>query len=342
MASISSLTAAMSAAVQAAKGTPATAGFVTGRHTMSEIAPPEFDVIEVVDEHGGTIATRVTSKKSADERTSYIGRFSGEGILHPDFIGMLLVGLGFGVSTTGTTSKTHTFTLADADAMKWLTLLHKVGTGAAEFERSLSDARTRLLELRLTPRESRYTFEGSGLVLDAAAGTEDTDAEVSDVLKPTLGSRSFTIGGTEITTDLIREATHRFELTLDEEDFALWQAGRADLPPDALRITGSLNGIDISEASYQKLVNGGIGNDTPSLTTVTGALDIRHDSSTFVTGTTPYSLRIQIPKVQYTMTPFRASGRDKVRFGIDYEMIDDSSTPITVTIVNNFAGYAAA
>ena len=89
-----SLTSSFALAVQAAKGTPATTNFFSGRFLMSG-GGPQYDVIETMYEHFRGAGSRPTTRKTISQRSSYIVPFAAQGNLYPLFLGAALRGIGF-------------------------------------------------------------------------------------------------------------------------------------------------------------------------------------------------------------------------------------------------------
>ena len=189
MAGTPSTSATFKVAKQASKGTPASTGFVTGMMTHSELNPG-IDKITKTAEHGVTYS-RATAHKTPSRRGSYLARGSYRGYLYPDLLGMMLLGTGFGVTTTGASAnKTHTFKLANRDAYSWLTVLHALDGNK---ERRASDVRGTRLMIDGTPDGVMLEGDFVGLTLGEAAGTETTTAEdTTGELLPTEGTLTLT------------------------------------------------------------------------------------------------------------------------------------------------------
>lgn len=341
---INSQQSAMSLAVQTDKDTAAQFNFVTGLLTQSQLATPAWDVIEPGEEHPSPLGL-ATDRNSLDERFGFLTPYSSTGMLYPRFFGMLLRGAGFGVSSTdNTTYYSHDFTLVPSDDVVYLTALWSVGQGTAgEFTRRSAGVRMNSVGLTATPREITVSAAGNGLTDQTAGGSEVLTAEQKTKLLPTLGSVSVDIGGTELTTDVFREASINIEQTLDTEDYALWTQGRVDMPQTLIGINGSFSGVDASFNEYKKLNWGGTSGTEADYNPVTADLDWTWQSVSNISGAAvPYSVRVQMPNCQLMMTGLEASGSDLVRFGFDYSMVNLAGTPITITIVNDHASYEYA
>jgi len=343
--SISSLTAALSLAVQTDKTTAASYNFVTGLLTRSQLGTPQWDVIEPGAEHPGA-ADRNTVKRSTSERFSYMIPVSTTGLLYPRFMGMLLRGVGMDVTTTDNTGTSgdysHAFTIAEPDDLAYLTALWEVGVDAANFERMSTGVRLTQVQMNATPQSIEVSAEGVGLTDGASAGTETKTSELATKLIPTLGTFTMEIGGVAFTTDKIRQATVTIDQGLDTEDYALWTSGRFDLPQDTINVTGSIGGIDLSYDAYKKINWGGTGGSSPDYDAVTtSTLTLKWQSANNISGgSVPHSIEIDVANAEVTMTPIEASGEDKIRYNVDWVMIDDETTPLTITLVNDHDSYA--
>lgn len=99
-----------------------------------------------------------------------------------------------------------------------------------------------------------------------------------------------------------------------------------------------------SKTMWEKIFYGGdsaAGSDY-SFTPLTGSLDVTVKSATMITGTTPYSMRIEIPHLSI-MQPddIRASGRSELRMVLPFRAYVASSDPLVrITFVNNKTSYA--
>ncbi len=339
--SVSSLTAALSLGIQADKDTAAAGTFQTGLLTQSTMDSPAWDVIDAGAEHPG-VSDRNTTNRSPDERFSYTVPISFGGLLYPRFIGMGLRGIGFDVSTTdNTTELSHAFTIAAPEDVGYLTALWKLGTGSGEFERRATGVRLTQLQFSAESQKLEVSGQGIGLVDGEALGTETKQAEIAQKLMPTIGTYSLTIGGVAFTSNKVRTAQITIEQALDESDYALWTQGRIDLPQNSIGMRGSLGGIDIAYDEYKKINWGGTGGSSPDFDAVlSDALTMKWTSAADISGASvPYSIEFDISSAQLSMSGFEASGENKVRFNLDWEMIDDSATPAEITLVNDVDSY---
>jgi hypothetical protein len=108
--------AGFSAAVQAAKGTAASTGFVRGNMSQSTVEP-RYDLVDNSGEHRG-LHERPTLRQSRPIRSGYIGDISGEWRLYPLLFPIMLIGAGFKV----TTDTVFTLTITDGGVGDTFTL----------------------------------------------------------------------------------------------------------------------------------------------------------------------------------------------------------------------------
>ena len=54
-----------------------------------------------------------------------------------------------------------------------------------------------------------------------------------------------------------------------------------------------------------------------------------------------YSLQVEIPHLELGMNDFQAEGDSQIEWTLTGEMIDDATTPITITLINDHPTYAA-
>lgn len=340
MAAPSSLTARMAAAVQATKGTAMTTGFLTGLLTRSYMRPM-FETLPENAEHGGAATTRPTVKKSAGFRTGYVHEWGGAGRLYPVFVGMLLRGAGFGAtSVNNTTHRTHTFTIAARELAAWLSVMHRLGEGGEQFERKARDARVSRLTLAAARDGLTLDWEGMALFEAQSVGTETTAAETNIPFIPNDGVLTLTVGGTNIVTGCKRNEMV-IENPLSRDDFWLFAFGNADLPQEGLSIRGTIGDVDLSYDLYRRLNWGGVAGTGVSADAVTGALSYTYESAANISGAAvPYSLTVSVPTAEIKpLAGFEAQDRNLVRVGLDWEMVDTGSTPITITLVNGQTAY---
>lgn len=341
---IHSQSAALSLAVQTDKTTAATYNFLTALATVSSMPGPRWQEDDPGTEHP-TSSTRNTVLASAPDRISFLTPVTVTGRLRPRFIGMLLRAAGFAVSTNDASAPdyyTHTFTLAAPASVPYLTALWQVGSGGDQHTRRAIGLRLTNLTLTATPQNIEFSAQALALDEDTAGGSEVKVAEVATRIAPTSGSYSFTIGGTAWTTNKVRRAVMTVNQALDEADYALWTEGNFDLPQDSIDITHEFGDIDYSFSEFKKIHWGGAAGTGPDFDPVTGALDYTWQSKNDISvgAGVPYSIQIASPSnvVRVTQDP-QASGADKIRMGITCQMVDDSSTPVSIVLTNDHASY---
>ena len=338
--SVPSLSSAFSLGIQSAKGTPAT-NYKTALATQSGLQPT-FDIRTAPLEHPGG-ASRATKQKSTDARTGYLAKPKSTFILRPNFIGTALMGLGFGVSSANASGVyTHTFTIAAAASAKWLSALWYTATEDAAMTLKATDVRLTKLSINGTPDSVECQLEGSGLSLGEASGSETLVAESANEILPTAGSLTVQNSSTALFT-AVRGVNFEFTQELLEDDRTLFTSTRQDLPIKSQNAQITFTGVDISRALYRKVVNAGASNTTASLTPFTGDLTYTFQSSSFAGGSTPYSLTITMPSVQYEFNEgtIQAQNDEQVRVDVVAKMIDNLSTPLTIALVNTISAYVA-
>lgn len=352
---LASVEAALSVGIQPALGTPDEDYLITLLAQTSGLVP-EFDVATKPAEHGAGVSnTRPTAKRSRTTRTGHLGQGEFNMALYTRALVPLLVGAGFALQTTNnTTHYTHVLTIAPKANQKWLTFLRE--WGGKEWRGA--DGKVSQLTIGGNPNDG-LTAQGqfTTLSVDEALGTETKTAEKPVELNPALGAISLILDpdGAAIQAaysgaDLAAENIS-LEVTnpLDTETLRLFQQGRADLPSTGIGVALTVGGIDVDMDVYEAIVNGGVGNTTPSLVTALAAVDYRHDSASNIAGAAvPYSARFQIPYVEIAIDPagFRANQDETVNWTFNCEMMDDAdllgaTEPITITIVNDVAAYMA-
>ena len=337
---LKSQTMSMSLAVQSAKGVAATTGFQTGLLLTSKIPIPDFDTIQSRVEHPSAVADRSSAKTSLSERTGYTVPISCGGFLYPRFFPAVLIAAGFGcVSTDMTGHYKHVLTLANDSDMKWETVLYHMG---AEKDILVTDSRMTSVTLTASTDDMQFTAEGLGIASGDATGSETTTAEViSKILPslPTTGGWTFTIGGVELTSNRVRGFTATIEEALDTEDKTLWSTTRNDLVRDTVGVKGTATDINLDASIFEKTFYGGAGNTSPDLTPVQMVIQALWNSSEEVDTGIPYSVQLDVAKAEITGEITDANEADTVMFSFNWEMVDDSATPITITVINDVASY---
>lgn len=344
MAGTPSTAALFKVAKQASKGTAPTTGFITGMMTRSSFLP-DIDTITKTAEHG-IAYTRATAHKTATRRGSYLGRGSYRGYLYPDMFGMLLLGNGFAVTTTGASAnKTHTFKLANRDANPWLTVIWDVdGTNPL---RGVDVRGTRMV-IDGTP--DGVTIEGDlvGLTVNEAVGTEATTAEdTAGEMIPSEGTLTLVYdpAGTPVTvlstpTDSLTRAQLTILNPVDENDRSIHRFGRGNINQAGVDVTARLEGVEIDWDIYNRILNGSTTGSTPTTDTAIFSLTYSFESAANITGTAvPYSVTVTIPRIEFDLADFAADGDSLITWNADGRMIDNTTDPITIVLVSKKASY---
>lgn len=341
MANASSLLASYSLGVQADKDTQATA-LVTGLKTRSSVPGPEFDTYEPGAEHPGP-TTRNTLRRSPTERTGYLAPFSSSGLLYPRLFPIQLIGAGFTISSAdNTTHYTHTGNIALADALQYLTCIYSATDET--WLRAITGGRITSLQVTADPQnEITVSDEGQGLVIGAVAGSPTYVDEEPIRIKSTIGTAALTVNTVDLSSIPIRGFTWNVAQTLDDQDFQLFQANRADLPQQSIDITGEIQELDLTKDDYQLIQNAGIGNTDPSLIAATGDLTFTFQSASNIPGApVPYSVQFVINAAEFVMSEFPADGENLMRYAMTYQLLDapgGPAQPAQVIIVNDQASY---
>lgn len=337
-----SLTAAISLGVQSAKGSVATA-FKTALATDSS-GNVKFDTRDPKFEHPSAVA-RATKVKVAQQRVGYTTPFDAKFLLRPRFIGEVLRGLGFGVATTGSSpAYTHTFTIAARSAGAWLSaIVLDTDDGGGSFERLFTDCKMTKLTVDAGVDEITCDTAGIGLVEGDSTGSETKVAEKPVEISPTSGAATLTVNGNTIASP-IRGSQLDIEQTLDDKDRVLFSNERNSLPQQEIGVTGMIKGVDFDYDTYvwyREIVRGSDSATEPSLTPAAGTLTYNYTSLTNIpTGIVPYKFQITVPSIYWEFQDVKRSGNNLVRGDLKWTMIDDTSTPVTIVLVNDQASYA--
>ena len=324
-------------AKQAAKGSAPTA-YTTAMAQQSGINSRR-DEINQTPEHG-IGADRATEHKSATQYGSYVVTGSMQQAAYTTTLGLLLLGAGFKVTTTGAgTAKTHTFKLADRNQLSWLAILSKIGS----VTRRAVDCRVSKLTIEAGLDTMRYSADFMGITLDDPTGSETFTSEDLTKLSPAIGSLTLNIGGTEIfntTADTLQRFTMEINNPLDDGDRSLFRFKRADLQQSGLGITGTIEGLDLDYADiYNRLIRGGATSGEPVTDVAVGTLVTQFKSAVNVEGdVVPYSLQATI-NAEFTLDDFQAEGNNIVRWNTRYRMIDNVTDPVVIALVNAKASY---
>ena len=335
-----SLNSAFSLGVQADFATTATA-FKTflsddsGSDTLFDFKEPRL-------EHPAA-AARSTRQKVAPTRVGYKVPFSAKSLMYPNAIGVVLRGLGFGCSSVSSTGYyTHTFTIAPDADMAWLSAIDKI-VGATTLEQLITKARMNKLTINTSPDAVEYEASGVGTVAGDAAGTETKVAETKVEMSPTTGSATIVINAETVTNAVVRSEMLEIDNALKEDERGVHTAARTSLDRDSIGISGEFGGLDLDHDTFQiwrAIKRKTDAATAPSQEAAVGNIAFSYASLTNIGVTVvPYSLTVTVPSVSFDMDPVRSVGSDLIRCNVKWTMSDDTSTPITIVLVNNQAAY---
>lgn len=336
-----SVSAEFKIATQTVIGTPATTGFICGRMKESTLLPA-FEELNPGAEHYCGNSNRPTLKKSLSIRSAYMGVFGGTWFLYPEMIGIVLRGLGFDKAVAGTTPEyTHTFTIADRDAAVFVTVLQQIGEGSDAFERRAVGGRVAKFDMLANSKGIICSMQGVAVDVDNSTGSETSTNEPSSLITATDGTLTAEVDGSPIVSNMkIRSSRLQIANPVDVSDTTLFNPERADLPQLGVAVNGSLMGVDVSTTLWNKMYRNGSTSGSPSLVIPQMDLSYTFESPSDITGgANPFSITVEVPKAEVRMTPYQASGRNLIRCNLEWEMIDDGSEPITITLVNSKASY---
>lgn len=325
---------------QASKGTASTTLFKALATTSGLGA--RFDMREPRLEHPAA-STRATKIKTAQQRTSYLAEVSDVTFaMYPKFFPMALLACGFQISTVNnTTHYTHTCTIGTPAAHKWMTAAWNVDESDGAFVTRGVDMRATSLAIAITPDEIMNTLSLLGLKMEPMSGSPTYTSEGTTEVVPWNWTRTtLTIGGYTI-SERIRSVNLNIENTLREDDRAVGETVRTSLGQQSIGVTAEFADVNISDDNYEAYFYGAANGSTVSLGAVTGAIDTKWTSDSNISGAAvPYSVQIAIPSVSWEMTTMpQASDDSFVTLGLTASMVDDSSTPITITVVNDVSAY---
>lgn len=255
-----------------------------------------------------------------------------------------LIGIGASVTITegdpNPSAYTHSGTIASRAAAKWLTVLHSYGEGADLFTLRATDARIEQLVIEASTRGVMATVAGIGIKEDAATGAETGVSENEAMLLPSKGACTINIEG-EAFTSSVRGLRFLISNPTDKNEQNLFSLERSDLPSTGIECGFSAMGLDVSYDVYRKLKWHGVAGTGPNVQSVSGDITFNFQSAELI-GAVPYQFTVAIPRCEFRMGPFRAQGRELVRFDLAGLMVDDENSfanPITVALTNGVATY---
>jgi len=345
-----SLTSYLALKTQSAKGTPATADLISGRFLTSG-GGPQYDYIETMYEHFRGASSRPTTRKTRAQRSSYIVPFAAQGNLYPVLLGELLRSIGFGVTSVATEAGepaapiyyTHTGVVGERDAMPWLTGMMGRGDGAGLWERKFVDGRLEMLQIQGGPRGLMLGFAGSALREVTPVGTETFVSEATELLVPSVGSATISIGGSAFTGP-VRGLQFQIQNELDKNEQRLFAFERGDLQNMGFDCALQLMQIDVDKTLYQYFHQNKADTSGPAAASIPGSLSFTFQSANNISAeaAVPYSIAVTIPSVEMRIGAIQSQRNQLIRTDLAALMVDDVTTPITVTLINDHASYAAA
>lgn len=305
----------------------------------------QFDESDELKEHPSAVAGTSFALASPRTRTGYLVPWAANFILRPKFFPAALQAIGFAISSSTSDpeagANTHTCTVAADASMLWMTAVHNVG--GSSFSRRALSARANQLNITANNTDIRCDIAGTALDEGNVSGTPTYVSEVTTQILPTAGSITCNFDSATLTST-VRGATLNIAQQLKDgkEELPLFQSTRNSLDRQNIGVTGDLQGVDVDFDLWKKIIRGGTSGTTPSLVVVPGDLEITFESAGNMGATaTPYSVTFTIPSVQFNMPTegIRNNADDLVRVALGWNMIADTSTPITITVVNDVAGY---
>ena len=338
MAGIPSASKRFKAGIQSAKGTTPTL-FVCAMMQMSGMLP-ERDAIDMGVEHGcsGASTNYATAHKTSTEFSSLLinGRFRGA--VYPSVLPIWLHMVGHNVAATAKTGYTeHVATLATRAQYGWGAILDSIG----DLSTLNKDARLRQFGIEMSKAGLINSGEIVGLSQTDTVGTPTVENEDLFKLLPSKGTFTLaTLAGSplNLVTDLPRSASIQVANPLDTDTEALTSFGRTDLPQQGIDITGQVRGCSLSAAAYKAAYDWT--SNKPGTNSLLAELTMLFQSAANINGAAvPYSLKIEVPKVEITLPAFDAEGNNQVFFDYNWRMVADSTTPITWTIANLIEDY---
>jgi len=239
---------------------------------------------------------------------------------------------------------THTFTLADAEAESWVSLMSAVGEDSARYERKITDARLSQLVFAASRTGIDVTGTASGLSEATSAGSETVVQETDSMLSQAQGA--FTVTSSDITAVTLgtpRSHTLTIDNPLDDQEQNLHSFSRATLSPTGKVISGTLEGLVFSENIYKEFIYGASGGTAPVIPIPEAQLVWSFTSPAFITGAIANSFQATIPTAQVMMDPFDVTAGGQIIYNARYRMIDNAaSAPITIVLINSTSSYAGS
>lgn len=335
----------MALAVQGAKGTAATTGFISTRAQQSQFFPV-FQYSDAGPEHFWGQDQLPVTLRSPAYITTYLTTVQLAARLYPESIGHILTGLGLKATSTKSPGSggvdddyEHVFKITTRDLAKWLTVLSGIGAGAAQFERRGTDTRFESLRLMLGPKGSAWQAQGVGIEEDDAVGTETIAAEDSTPLQARPGSATVVIDGWTLTSQMLG-LQWNVANPLNKQENPLFSDTLNDLPQQGIASGGQLMGIDVSQAFYNRMTRGGAAGTAPVYTLPSGSVTFSVRSEGNIPScSVPFSLTVACTNAEMRMQQIGSSGMNLVRCALGWRAVTTDEDVLTVTLVNTVAAY---
>lgn len=320
--------------------------YLCGRMSQSR-ANERFNTVEPSVEHFCGDNDRATQDKSAPYHTSYWMDLQAQWAFYPDLIGVALLLAGWKLSgtvdNTGTNAGyTHTFVLADRDEHKWGSAISKLGSGSIGIERKISKVRLNRLALTASKRNGcTWEATGMGLGVAEATGSETTVQETAVKFLPSKGSMSIQADAADIFT-YATDHTFAIDNGLRQDEDFLFSTAIADLPQQAIRVSGQFQNVPFEKDLLRKIVYDAADlTGAPKLTVKQASVAFTHQTEQYVdpSGTQPYTFTFSATNCALTLGQYQASGDELVRVPVDWRMLDLTTTPATITLINNVPDY---
>lgn len=336
-------------AKQSSKGTAATTGFHCGLVKASGFME-DWKFAEQGVEHGCAAGSAVYRDLAQRSRTFYTVPGNVGGSLYPNMIGVILLGLGFSDSVSGTTAKTHVMTASTAANDPWLTVLHNIiADVGSDAERKAVDCRTTSLKFTADQNGVSYDAQFNGLSVGLALGTETKTDEAPYKLLRGSGTFALTFdpaGTPAVISSHSSNPPRTLEATItnpvQEDSYALWSNALTDLPRgEGIAIEGKFGGLPVQYSVMKQLGWGGASGTAPSGTWLPCSISAKFNAGVEITTGVPYSLQLDMPRAEVWLDPasFNASGGDTLLWTANFRAFAGTATPFTATLINTIATY---
>jgi hypothetical protein len=181
------------------------------------------------------------------------------------------------------------------------------------------------------------------LAIDEAepSGSEVVTNEGDDFFVPGEGSISAQISGVDI-FDALRAHQLTINNPVRANEQQLYSFNVADLPQAGVVIGGLMGGVDVHGDLHKKFNWGGTAGTGPVVDVPEMALSWTYKSDIELDTGVYSSMTVAIPQASGQLQPYANQGQTLVRTAIALNMLDLSgSEPITITLINDHASYAA-